>query len=1313
VAGAVLRPERGGEEEGDRGWEGRGGGEDEDGGARQDDSRMVDAGMVAEEGGGETVRPLDEVGATEPLEREAAGHLEAAIMLPNDEAASQVAGTDAEGADDAAREPVPRGGAEAGTTDSAVGDAGGRACPNADGFVDGTAGGVMPDHDAAGEAPDEVVEGDATADQRSGTAVVASEDGLVFRAAFLNCSSVKGRSPWLRQMVNEGMDVVALAETWLRQDQIPCLSALTWVVAGLSGFSGRAHGGVALGITPRWAEHMTQLRTKEGLLPAEAVWVRLGAPPASILLGVVYSAKELPAGFAADIQEAVTELRMLDEAVLIMGDFNARLGPASGDRTKNAGGRRLEALCVATGLNRMALKGKYVPTYEVQRGKRLCRSTPDHILEAGFEQTSITVGPSLGIEHRPLLFEGSCTVRKGEAAPPPTRRSGPRGHLAWKTEKASAEQWEAFSGEVEALLGGLPDDGPSRDSAGYLVRVLSEAGRAHIGLRFVRPSHRNWWGPLLARQLKEKLAARGGSQEKEARAAFRSAVRGAKRAAVLGMRIERPREVYALLRRLGGDTNSHKEGSIPMMRWVEAFGAVGREAPEETHLFGPRLLISWAEEPTCALMTAPDISTEEVQTALRECAANASAGPDRIPVRFLCRGGPALWKHMAAMYTRLLRGVDPFPEEWWTSLLVPLYKGKGDVNVAGSYRPIAMGSGLVRVMARVLDARIKEHLEAHGLLCEEQGGFRRHRSTTESIVTLLAILARRRSEKLTTHVAFIDIQKAYDSVDRPTLWARLRAVGLDEATLACIMRMYSHVRFKLVLNGEDGPEFEVERGVRQGCPLSPTLFLAFINGVIQELRDSGDAVKVALGIEVAALFWADDVVILAADEERLQRQLDRLVKSLNVLRLRASTSKTVAMVIKRHPNARVKEPPVVRVRIYGEEIKQVSSFEYLGATISEDLSAELFYRKRVASGLMATIHLSRLACRAGGLPAWFRRNMWNMFGRPKMEYAVAAYPSISNELAHDLDVVQWRHGGSIMGLTSGQVPHAAVMGDLDLVPLSARFNELSLRFWGRVACAPATSLMRKVIVANRLRAAHTGHEMAGEWSAGIMRLLKKYGLDEYKDLARIAALGIAWWKDWVRVAVRRQVQTEWGRLMVRRTGLALLRPLKMAMRFEEYLILATPAGARVMAQLRAGMYPTASLYLGWKKPAHPFDGSGACLCCRPASEQAVDATAAPQETITHFLRDCPCQPLADLRLEFQLRMHQIIPPPLWGLVGTREWHFLLGVRMEHLPPDIQIEVLRVAGDFARRLHTARIGVLRALCGQPERTGAGGAGARLE
>ena len=110
---------------------------------------------------------------------------------------------------------------------------------------------------------------------------------------------------------------------------------------------------------------------------------------------------------------------------------------------------------------------------------------------------------------------------------------------------------------------------------------------------------------------------------------------------------------------------------------------------------------------------------------------------------------------------------------------------------------------------------------------EEQGGFRAKRGCVDQVFTLRQVMEKAIEKRRELFVAFIDLEKAYDKVNRVKLWEALRRAQVGEGLLKAIQSLYVNCEARVKVGEKHTEWFEVKQGVRQGCTLSSWLFNVF------------------------------------------------------------------------------------------------------------------------------------------------------------------------------------------------------------------------------------------------------------------------------------------------------------------------------------------------------------------------------------------------------------------------------------------------------------------------------------------------------
>lgn len=134
------------------------------------------------------------------------------------------------------------------------------------------------------------------------------------------------------------------------------------------------------------------------------------------------------------------------------------------------------------------------------------------------------------------------------------------------------------------------------------------------------------------------------------------------------------------------------------------------------------------------------------------------------------------------------------------ALIVLLPKDRYRPKEPSLQRPISLTNAWYKILDKIIANRIASHFERNGILSEPQYGFRKGRSTTDQMLTLelLTQIQSRRVQE--THIMLIDLQKAFDSVDRELLFELLENTGIDDTVSDILKSAYSSEQSSLLLN---------------------------------------------------------------------------------------------------------------------------------------------------------------------------------------------------------------------------------------------------------------------------------------------------------------------------------------------------------------------------------------------------------------------------------------------------------------------------------------------------------------------------------
>ena len=271
------------------------------------------------------------------------------------------------------------------------------------------------------------------------------------------------------------------------------------------------------------------------------------------------------------------------------------------------------------------------------------------------------------------------------------------------------------------------------------------------------------------------------------------------------------------------------------------------------------------------------ISEKEVRKAVKE---GKAPGMDECPAECIKNGGATVIEWIVRLFN-LCFVLGVVPEEWCEACIVPLYKGKGDKYECGNYRGISLLSVVGKLYGRVLINRISGATDC--VIGDEQCGFRRGRGCVDQVFAVRQVCEKAIERGKEVVWAFMDLEKAYDRVDRSALWKVLCIYGVGGRLLRAVQSFYKSSRACVRVANGMSEWFQVNVGLRQGCVMSPWLFNMYMDGVVREVnaRVLGNGCELWKGNEriiLSQLLFADDTALVADSVEKLQRIVEECAK---------------------------------------------------------------------------------------------------------------------------------------------------------------------------------------------------------------------------------------------------------------------------------------------------------------------------------------------------------------------------------------------------------------------------------------------------
>jgi len=473
------------------------------------------------------------------------------------------------------------------------------------------------------------------------------------------------------------------------------------------------------------------------------------------------------------------------------------------------------------------------------------------------------------------------------------------------------------------------------------------------------------------------------------------------------------------------------------------------------------------------------IQESEVKDALKRMKGGKAMGPDGIPIEVWKSFGDVAIIWLTKLFNLIFRS-NMMPDEWRRSILVPIFKNKGDVQSCTNYRGIKLMSHTMKLWERIIEHRLRGVTN----VTENQFGFMPGRSTMEAIFLIRQLMERYREQKKDLHMVFIDLEKAYDKVPRNIMWWALQKHKVSTKYITLIKDMYDNVVTSVRTSDGDTNDFPINIGLHQGSALSPYLFALVMDEVTRDIQG---------GIPWCMLF-ADDVVLVDESRTGVDQKLELWRRTLEAKGFRLSRSKTEYM--KCDFSATTQEEG--DVRLDGQVVPKKDTFRYLGSMLQKDGDIDEDLSHRIKAGWLKWRQASGVLCDPR-VPLKLKGKFYRTAIRPAMLYGAECW-STKRRHVQQLSVAEMRMLRWICGNTRrDRIRNDDIRERLGVAPVEEKLVQHRLRWFGHIQRRPAEAPVRSGVIRR------SGNEKRGRgrpnltWEESVKRDLKDWCIT--KELA--------------------------------------------------------------------------------------------------------------------------------------------------------------------------------------------------------------------
>ena len=456
-------------------------------------------------------------------------------------------------------------------------------------------------------------------------------------------------------------------------------------------------------------------------------------------------------------------------------------------------------------------------------------------------------------------------------------------------------------------------------------------------------------------------------------------------------------------------------------------------------------------------------SFSETLKAIDSLKNNKSPGPDGLPSELYREGGHILHTKLHKLIL-LIWNQEEVPVEFLRTDIITIYKKKGDKSLCENSRGISLLVTASKILTRIMLTRLCQHVSER-ILPESQCGFRKDRSTNDMIFCIRQMQEKCNEQNKELYMAFIDLAKAFDTVNRELLWTVLERFGTPPKFLTILEKLHDNISASILAGGERSDLFNIKIGVKQGCVIAPVISNMFLTVItlLSHQRTAEDQISIRYRLDgslfnlrrlqaytkttlnnILELQYADDCALVAHTPEALQRSLNIVAGLYEALGLRMNTSKT-EILVQRHNM----DPPLM-FHINGEEIKQVNNFKYLGSVITEKHNIDEEVHNRINKAASAYGRLRNRVFLNDNLRLDTKIAVYTAVCITTLLYGAESWTAYRRHV-RQLEAFHIKSLQKILRLTwQDKVPHTEILSRAGTVTIETMLAQKQLRWTGHV-----------------------------------------------------------------------------------------------------------------------------------------------------------------------------------------------------------------------------------------------------------------------